>query len=270
MDYGWWSLVPPVVAIVSGDCHATRGRVAAARVGGRALILKDWSANWNPFTAVEDLLETHLWTSLCDEDHIRVFAFTALMGAMIGVIHRIGGMHGVVRSLAPLARTRRGGQLLTWLLGLLIFIDDYANSLLLGNTMRPLTDRLRISREKLAYLVDSTAAPVAGLAVISTWVAGEIGYIEAGFESLDLPAGIGGRVRACSWPRFRTDSTCCGRSCLCRWSPCWDVISAPCWRLSEGCSVPGDASRPPRVRRPRIRRDGRASATGTTRSCRSW
>ena len=78
---------------------------------------------------------------------------------------------------------------MTWFLGLLIFIDDYANTLLLGNTMRPLTDRLRISREKLAYLVDSTAAPVAGLAIISTWVAGEIGYIESGFESLKLPAG---------------------------------------------------------------------------------
>ncbi len=76
---------------------------------------------------------------------------------------------------------------MTWLLGLIIFIDDYANTLLLGHTMRPLADRLRISREKLAYLVDSTAAPVSGLALISTWVAGEIGYIEAGFESLKLP-----------------------------------------------------------------------------------
>jgi Na+/H+ antiporter NhaC len=95
-------------------------------------------------------------------------------------------MNGVVNSLAPFARSRRGGQLLTWLLGLIIFIDDYANTLLLGHTMRPLADRLRISREKLAYLVDSTAAPVSGLALISTWVAGEIGYIEAGFDSLKL------------------------------------------------------------------------------------
>ncbi len=187
MNYGWWSLLPPIVAI--GLAIATRRVVASLLLGSAVgtLILKDWSANWNPFTAVEDLLETHLWTSLCAEDHIRVFAFTACMGAMIGVIHHMGGMHGVVRSLTPLARSRRGGQLLTWVLGLLIFIDDYANTLLLGNTMRPLTDRLQISREKLAYLVDSTAAPVAGLAVISTWVAGEIGYIEAGFQGLDLP-----------------------------------------------------------------------------------
>ncbi len=189
MDYGWWSLVPPVVAI--GLAIATRRVIASLLLGSviGVLILKDWSANWNPLTAIADLLENHLWASLCDPEHLRVFVFTALMGAMIGVIHRMGGMHGVVRSLAPLARTRRSGQVLTWVLGLLIFIDDYANTLLLGNTMRPLTDRLGISREKLAYLVDSTAAPVAGLAVISTWVAGEISYIQTGFDNLGLPAG---------------------------------------------------------------------------------
>lgn len=189
MEYGWWSVVPPVVAI--SLAILTRRVVASLLLGAAVgtLILHDWSATINPLAAVADLLEGHLWKSLIDEDHLRVFAFTALMGAMIGVIHRSGGMQGVVDLLAPLARTRRGGQLLTWALGLMIFIDDYANSLLLGNTMRPLADRLRISREKLAYLVDSTAAPVAGLALVSTWVAGEIGYIESGFASLDLPDG---------------------------------------------------------------------------------
>ena len=189
MNYGWWSIVPPIVAITLAI--ATRRVVASLLLGSvvGAVILKDWDTSWNALTILEDLCENHLWKNLCDPDHLRVFVFTSMMGAMIGVIHRTGGMQGVVDSLAPLARTRRGGHLLTWFLGLLIFIDDYANSLLLGNTMRPLTDRLRISREKLAYLVDSTAAPVAGLALISTWVAGEIGFIEAGFKSLNLPAG---------------------------------------------------------------------------------
>lgn len=189
MDYGWWSLVPPLLAI--SLAILTRRVVASLLCGAAigALILKDWSANWNPLTALEALCEVHLWASLCDSQHIRVFVFTALMGAMIGVIQRSGGLRGVVGLLVPWARTRRTGQLLTWMLGLLIFIDDYANSLLLGSTMRPLADQLRISREKLAYLVDSTAAPVAGVALISTWVAGEIGYIQAGFDSLDLRAG---------------------------------------------------------------------------------
>ena len=78
--------------------------------------------------------------------------------------------------------------MLTWLLGFLVFFDDYANTLLVGGTMRPLTDRLRISRAKLAYLVDATSAPVAGLAIVSTWVGVEIGYIQAGFEQMGLDA----------------------------------------------------------------------------------
>src|SRR6056297_3623020 len=141
MDYGWLSLLPPLVAIALAI--VTRRVVPSLLIGILAgtLILKDWSSSWNPLTTVGQLLETHLWTSLCDEDHIRVFLFTSLMGAMIGVIHRAGGMQGIVNALAPLAHSRRGGQLLTWVLGLLIFIDDYANSLLLGHTMRPLADR---------------------------------------------------------------------------------------------------------------------------------
>ena len=180
MTYGIWSLLPPLVAIVLA--MVTRRVVLSLGVGifVGALIL----SGGNPLLATARSLESYLWKSLADEQHLRVFAFTLLMGAMIGVIHRSGGMHGIVDRLAPWARNRRGGQLLTWSLGLVVFIDDYANSLLLGNTMRPLTDRLRISREKLAYLVDSTAAPVSGLALISTWVAGEIGSIEEGFRQL--------------------------------------------------------------------------------------
>jgi Na+/H+ antiporter NhaC len=178
--YGWWSLLPPVVAIVLAI--ATRRVVISLAVGvlSGALIL----AGGNLVVAVAAMFETHLWANLIDESHLRVFVFTALMGAMVGVIHRSGGMHGVVAALTPLARSRRGGQLITWVLGLVIFFDDYANTLLLGTTMRPLTDRLRISREKLAYLVDSTAAPVSGLALISTWIAGEISYIEDGLTGL--------------------------------------------------------------------------------------
>ncbi|MCH5375007.1 MAG: hypothetical protein JJ992_13605 [Planctomycetes bacterium] len=179
--YGLLSLLPPLAAIVLAI--ATRRVVPALCTGVflGALIL----SGGNPLLAVYAMLEQHLWVSLTDPGHLRVFVFTALMGAMVGVVHRAGGMQGVVNVLAPLARSRRSGQLTTWFLGLVIFFDDYANTLLLGGTLRPLTDRLGISREKLAYLVDSTAAPVAGLALVSTWVAGEIGFIQAGFADLD-------------------------------------------------------------------------------------
>jgi len=186
--FGALSLLPPVVSIVLAI--ATR-RVLASLLAGifaGTLIL----AGGSPIRAVADGLENHLWVALADEDHLRVFAFTLLMGAMVGVMRRGGGMEAIVALLAPLAHNRQRGQLTVWGLGLILFFDDYANSLLLGNTMRPLTDRLRISREKLAYLVDSTAAPVSGLAIVSTWVAGELGFIQAGFDNLQPSLAVDG------------------------------------------------------------------------------
>ncbi len=178
--YGVWSLVPPLVSIVLAI--ATR-RVVPSLLAGvvtGVLIVEQFQVA----AAIPALLEQHLWKNFADPQHLRVFVFTLLMGAMVSVIHASGGMRGLVQSLAPLARNRRGGQLIGWLLGLVIFFDDYANCLLLGNTLRPLTDRLRISREKLSFLVDSTAAPVSGLAIVSTWVATEIGLIEAGYRDV--------------------------------------------------------------------------------------
>lgn len=178
--YGWLSLAPPVVAIVLAI--ATRRAVLSLLAGifcGALL-----TTGGQPLTALYDTCEIHLWPTFIDPGKLRVFSFTLLMGAMIGVICRSGGMQGLIGLISPFAKTRRGGQVVTWLLGLLIFFDDYANTLLLGNTLRPLFDRLKISREKLAYLVDSTAAPVAGLALVSTWVAVEIEYVRDGLEML--------------------------------------------------------------------------------------
>lgn len=184
----WLSLIPPLLAIVMA--MATRRVLLSlfAGVFAGALIV----CSGNPVLAVAQTMERYLWPSLSDPDHIRVFTFTLLMGAMVGVMQHSRGMEGLVSKLAPLARSRRGGQLTVWFLGLVVFFDDYANSLLLGTTMRPLADRLRISREKLAYLVDSTAAPVSGLAVISTWIAGEIGYIRDGYDQLNLVQPVDG------------------------------------------------------------------------------
>jgi Na+/H+ antiporter NhaC len=182
--YGFLSLLPPVAAILLA---VTTRRVVFSLASG--VFLGAWIlADGSLWRAIPSVLEDHLWTNLIDPAHLRVFAFTALMGAMVGVIHRCGGMMGLVALLSPLARGRRSGQLTAWLLGMVVFFDDYANTLLLGTTLRPLADRLKISREKLAYLVDSTAAPVAGLALVSTWVAGEIGFIRAGFAGLESEA----------------------------------------------------------------------------------
>ena len=179
--FGWLSLLPPIIAIVLAVI--TRRAVVSLLVGifFGALVTN----HWNPLAATGDLFEVHLWPTLIDPGKLRVFAFTLLMAAMVGVISRGGGMHGLIEKISPFARTRRGGQLTTWVLGWVIFFDDYANTILLGGTLRPLADRLKISREKLAYLVDSTAAPIAGLALLSTWVAVEVDYINDGLSQLE-------------------------------------------------------------------------------------
>jgi Na+/H+ antiporter NhaC len=208
---GWLCLIPPLLTIVLAIVSqrvvlslligiASAVMLLLPAPGAQQAVLGtdfSWSGYvWHSLQRFTySLAEEHLWHSLFNEDHLRVFAFTTLLGMQVALIHLAGGMRGIVAWAVPWARSRRGGQVLTWLLGLVIFIDDYANSLLLGSTMRPLTDRLKISREKLAYLVDSTAAPVSGLALVSTWVATEIstmqvGYIDAGIDIGSATFGI--------------------------------------------------------------------------------
>jgi Na+/H+ antiporter NhaC len=181
--YGFLSLAPPVIAILFAI--VTRRVILAMLLGivAGSLVMSDLGGQ-SPIIAVlkalRDTWEVHLWPALIDAERLRVFSFTLLMGALIGVVTKSGGMQGLVLLVSRWAKSRKQGQLTAWLLGLVIFFDDYANTMLLGPTLRPIMDRLRVSREKLAYIVDSTAAPVAGLAVVSTWVAVEINYVRSG------------------------------------------------------------------------------------------
>ena len=178
--YGLLSLLPPVVAIALAIVtrHAVISLLAGLACGSLL------TSGGDLFRAAYDLLEVHLWPTIIDPSKLRIFSFTLLMGGLIGLIIRSGGMQGLVRLIAPLASNRRSGQLTTWLMGMVIFFDDYANSLLLGNTFKPVCDRLKISREKLAYIVDTTAAPVAGLSLLSTWVAVELEFIDQGIGAI--------------------------------------------------------------------------------------
>jgi Na+/H+ antiporter NhaC len=130
--------------------------------------------------------------ALADTDHMSILVFSLMLGGMVGVVSRSGGTVGLVETLARRARTSRDGQLTTWILGIAIFFDDYANTLVVGNAMRPVTDRLRVSREKLAYIVDSTAAPVAAIALITTWIGAEVSYIAGALDDIgsDLDAYV--------------------------------------------------------------------------------
>ena len=183
--HGWLSVLPPVLAI--GLALATRQVVVALLLGvyvGAVVI------EGNPFTAFLRLGDRYLTDALADRSHASILIFTSILGGMVGVLSRSGATGGVVHWLAGRVRGRRGGMTATAVMGTVIFFDDYANTLLVGATMRPLTDRLKISREKLSWLVDSTAAPVATVAVISTWVGFEVGLIQ------EAMARLGGELSA--------------------------------------------------------------------------
>mgnify|MGYP006287217429 FL=1 len=183
-NHGWVSVLPPLVAI---------GLALAIRQVIPALFVGIWIGAWaiagftagGAVTAVLATADTYVLAAIAEPDHASVVLFTLMVGGMVGVISRNGGMLGIVEHIVRFASTARRAMAATVLMGLAIFFDDYANTLVVGNTMRPITDRLRISREKLAYLVDSTAAPIACIALITTWVGYEVGLIRDAIA--DLP-----------------------------------------------------------------------------------
>jgi len=137
-----------------------------------------------------DVFQVYVIDAVADADHAAVILFTMMIGGMVGIITRNGGMASVVSHVVRRARTAIGGQLSVWLMGLVIFFDDYANTLVVGNTARPITDHLRISREKLAYLVDSTAAPVVSIALVTTWIGYEVSLIDEALSGMPDLAGV--------------------------------------------------------------------------------
>ena len=178
----WTSLLPPIVAI--GLALLLREVVGSLLLGifvGSFLL-----SPAHPAEALLRIPVDFLPRALADTGHASIVLFSLMLGGMVGIMAKSGGMAGLVRTLSTFAKGKRGALLVTWLLGIIIFFDDYANTLLVGNTVRPYTDRLRISRAKLAYIVDSTAAPVASIAVISTWVGFEVGLIRDAASSLHL------------------------------------------------------------------------------------
>lgn len=181
MNEGLLSLLPPLLAIALAILSRQVVVPLAVAVLCGAMILADRTGDWTTWTNASLYgFVLAVWESITDYDHRRALLFSLLLGAMVGVLEAGGGMRALVNRLARNVRSRRGGQMMITALGLGIFFDDYANTLLVGGTMRTTADRFGISRAKLAYLVDSTAAPVAGLSPISTWVVSEISYVAAG------------------------------------------------------------------------------------------
>lgn len=181
---GWVSILPPLLAI---------GMALLLRSVLPALMLGLWLGAWalegmsleGIFYGLFDSFEVYVVNAVADRDHVTIMLFTFMIAGMVGVISRNGGMRGIVEWIIKGANSARRGQLAVWSLGLVIFFDDYSNTLVVGNTSRSITDRLRISREKLAYIVDSTAAPIATVALVTTWIGYQVSLIADATAQLD-------------------------------------------------------------------------------------
>jgi len=180
---GWVSILPPLVAILIA--LTLRNVIPALLIGVwlGATSLRSFSLD-GIFRGLLDGFEIYVVRALADEEHAAIILFSLMIGGMVGIITRNGGMASIVRMIVSRARTAIGGQVAVWGMGMMIFFDDYSNTLVVGNTARPITDHLKISREKLAYIVDSTAAPVVCLALITTWIGYEVGLIGDALDSV--------------------------------------------------------------------------------------
>lgn len=180
--YGALSLLPPLLAIALA--FLTKQVILSLFLGifSGVMMLN----GYNPFISFLRTLDSYILGSLADGWNAGIIIFTLSIGGMIGIIGKMGGTKAIAEALAKRAQNARSAQLATTLMGILVFFDDYANTLIVGPTMRPLTDKMNVSREKLSYIVDSTAAPVAGMAFISTWIGYEIGLIADVFTGMGI------------------------------------------------------------------------------------
>lgn len=187
----WLSILPPLLVI--GLALAFKEVVSSLIVGifAGAVIVAQYAVDSSGlFMGFLKAIDVYMVQAMADEGHVSVILFSTLIGGIVAIISKNGGMQAVVDKISRRANSPKSGQMATWFLGIGIFFDDYANTLVVGNTMRPLTDRLKISREKLSYIVDSTAAPIAAIALITTWIGAELGYIQSALDQINAGADV--------------------------------------------------------------------------------
>lgn len=183
--FGILTLLPPLVAI--GLAFITKETILSLFLG---VFVGEFMLCVNDLNIISTIINAFLQlgsqviSCMADPWNAGIILQCLLIGGVIQLITKMGGARALADAFAKRANTPRKAQLFTWLLGLCVFFDDYANSLIVGPIMRPVMDKLKVSREKLAFVVDATAAPVAGIAIISTWIGLEISLIAAGFKSV--------------------------------------------------------------------------------------
>ena len=187
--YGFLTLIPPIVAIILA--FLTKNVIISLFVGTLAgTFLVSLVDNSFMRALVNSFLDfvSRVLNSLADPWNAGIILQVLVIGGVIHLVAKMGGAKAVAEALARKAKTAKSTQLVTLLLGLSVFFDDYANSLIVGPIMRPVADKMKISRERLAFIIDATAAPIAGLAIISTWIGLEVSLISEGFESIGVEA----------------------------------------------------------------------------------
>ena len=185
--FGILTLLPPLVAIALA--FITKETILSLFIG---VFVGEFMVSVNDLNIVSSAINAFLAmgsqiiSCMADPWNAGIILQCLLIGGIIQLVTKMGGAKALADEFAKRADTPRKAQLFTELLGLCVFFDDYANSLIVGPIMRPVMDKLHVSREKLAFVVDATAAPVAGIAIISTWIGLELSLITQGFESIGM------------------------------------------------------------------------------------
>ena len=181
----WTSMLPPLLAVVVAiSFRSLVAALSTAFLSGSILYY-----GWNPLVFIPLSLQNFLLANVLGQFSLYIFGFLFALVGMVHVLYKSGGIQGLVVIFSRIAKTAKSAKVATMASGLMIFFDDYSNTIVVGQTMRSLTDRFRISREKLAYIVDSTTAPIAGLAIISSWIAYEVWLLGSTAHSLGIETG---------------------------------------------------------------------------------
>ncbi|MCJ8345048.1 hypothetical protein MJH12_05875, partial [bacterium] len=187
-----YSTIPALITIVLA--FATQ-KVIPSLVGG-VFLGSFLISNYSIFSSIQHSLSLILSQILGEMDsisyetlnwyHIKIILFAFALGGLIEICGINGGTKGIVAFFDKFAKSKVSAQLSAFAMGIVIFFDDYANTLIVGNTMRPIADRMKISREKLAWIVDTTAAPIATIAPVSTWIGFELGLFHEAMQRFDI------------------------------------------------------------------------------------
>ena len=185
--FGMMTLLPPLIAIALA--FITKNVILSLFIGvfsGTFLLSVTGNNIFIAFVKGFVDITARVISSMADSWNAGIMLQVLAIGGVVALITRMGGTRAVAEYLATKAKSRVSAQISTWVMGLFVFFDDYANALIVGPIMRPITDKFKISREKLAFIIDATAAPIAGIAIVSTWVGYELSLIKDAYGIIEI------------------------------------------------------------------------------------